>query len=219
MIRIFQVSDIHGNLEAAERIPMRAKELKADLIVVAGDITHFGGKEQAKEILEKISEAGIPIFFVSGNCDSPELLEWNPERINAVNLHGKLREFSGYTFMGVGGGSGKFGTLTELEESEFEKILESMRPAEGSKLILVTHSPPYGTEADYTGVKHIGSSAIRRFVERVQPILVCAGHAHEGRSITKLKDTVIVNAGPAKNGFCALIEVEDGDVDPQLLTL
>ncbi|MCD6341437.1 MAG: metallophosphoesterase family protein, partial [Thaumarchaeota archaeon] len=42
-MRIFQVSDIHGNLESAERIPKKARELRADLIVVAGDITHFGG--------------------------------------------------------------------------------------------------------------------------------------------------------------------------------
>ncbi len=217
-MRIFQVSDIHGSLEAAERIPVRARELKADLIVIAGDITHFGGIRSASEILKLISGAGLPIFFVSGNCDSRELLTWSPEDINASNLNGKVKEFSGYVFMGVGGGSGKFGTLTELEESEFEEILARCR-VNSSKLILVSHSPPYGTEADFTGVKHIGSTAIRKFVEEVKPILVCSGHAHEGRSITKLGDTVIVNAGPAKNGFCAIIDLEDGVVDPQLLTL
>ncbi len=216
-MRIFQVSDVHGSMENAERIPEKAKELKADLIVITGDITHFGGPREAEEILEIISEAGIPIFFVSGNCDSPLLLTWNPENVKAINLNGRIEKFSGYTFAGVGGGSGKFGTLTELEESDFEKILKNFKTTEN--LILVSHSPPYGTDVDFTGVKHIGSTAIRKFVEDFQPLLVCTGHAHEGRGITKIGRTIIVNAGAAKNGFCAIIDVDDGAVRPELLTL
>ena len=218
MMRIFQVSDIHGSLEAAERIPARARELEADLIVVAGDITHFGGVRSAAEILKIVAEVGLPVFFVSGNCDSRELLKWSPREINALNLNGRVEEFSGYFFFGVGGGSGRFGTLTELEESEFEEVLRRCK-ADPTRLVVVSHSPPYGTEADYTGVKHIGSTAIRKFIEEVKPILLCTGHAHEGRCITKLGDTVIVNAGPAKNGFCAVIDLEEGLIDPQLLTL
>jgi len=217
-MRILQVSDIHGNFESAERIPKKARELKADLIVVAGDITHFGGIKEAAEILEAISEAGLPIFFVSGNCDSPRLLSWTPKEINAINLNARIETFSGYTFIGVGGGSGKFGTLTELEEEEFEEILEKLS-SPSRALILVAHSPPHGTEVDFTGTKHIGSTAIRKFVEDVQPILMCTGHAHEGRGITKLGRTVIVNAGPAKNGFCAMIDVDDDVVRPELLKL
>ena len=216
-MRIFQVSDIHGSFEAAERIPEKAKELKADLIVIAGDITHFGSPKDAEEVLKIISEAGAPIFFVSGNCDPPSLLTWKPEAVKAVNLNGRIEKFSGYVFAGLGGGSGKFGTLTELEESDFEKVLENYRDLRD--LILVTHSPPYGTDVDFTGVKHIGSTAVRRFVEEVQPLLVCTGHAHEGRGITKLGRTVVVNAGPAKNGFCAIIDVDGENVRPELLTL
>ena len=129
-----------------------------------------------------------------------------------------METFSGYTFIGVGGGSGKFGTLTELEEEEFEEILEKLS-SPSRALILVAHSPPHGTEVDFTGTKHIGSTAIRKFVEDVQPILMCTGHAHEGRGITKLGRTVIVNAGPAKNGFCAMIDVDDDVVRPELLKL
>ena len=217
-MRILQVSDIHGNLEAAEKISHKASEANVDLIVIAGDITHFGGPSNALKMLERVSKSGLPIFFVPGNCDSPELLSWQPEGLNAFNLHGLSREFSGYLFIGVGGGSGKFGTLTELEEDEFEEVLKSFR-YKRDKPIVVTHSPPYGTEADYIGTRHIGSMAVRKFVEEAEPLLVCTGHAHEGRSITRLGNTIIVNAGPAKNGFCAIIEVEDFSVDPQLQTL
>ncbi|MCX8187948.1 MAG: metallophosphoesterase family protein [Nitrososphaeria archaeon] len=217
-MRIFQVSDIHENVESAEMIPERARALSADLILIAGDITHFGGISEAEEILGIISRAGLPIFFVSGNCDSRELLTWSPKKLNAINLNGRLEFFSGYSFIGVGGGSGKFGTLTELEEDEFEEVLNRFRVSPES-LILLTHSPPHGTEVDFTGAKHIGSTTIRRFIERVQPLLVCTGHAHEGRGIISIGKTVVVNAGPAKNGFCAIIDVDGDFVRPELLTL
>jgi len=216
-MRIFQVSDIHGSIEAAQRISERARELKADLIVIAGDITHFGGPRAAEEVLEPISAAGAPIYFVSGNCDSRELLSWQPDKLNAVNLNGRSVEFSGYVFAGAGGGSGRFGTLTELEEEEFEDVLGGFRRLQ--RLILVTHSPPYGTEVDFTGTRHIGSTAIRRFIEEVQPILVCAGHAHEGRAVIRIGKSVVVNAGAAKNGFCAVVDVEDELARAELLTL
>lgn len=217
-MRIFQVSDIHGNVESAEIISERARELKAELIVIAGDITHFGGISEAEEILKIVSRADLPIFFVSGNCDSRELLNWDPKGLRAINLNGKIEYFSGYPFIGVGGGSGKFGTLTELEEEEFEEVLSRFNVSPES-LILLTHSPPHGTEVDFTGTRHIGSLAIRRFIESFQPLLVCAGHAHEGRGITRIGRTVVVNAGPAKNGFCAIIDVDGSSVRPELLTL
>ena len=49
-MRIFQVSDIHGNLKVARKIPARARDLGADLIVIAGDLTHFGGREKARAV-------------------------------------------------------------------------------------------------------------------------------------------------------------------------
>lgn len=217
-MRIFQVSDIHGNIESAEWILERVRELKADLITIAGDITHFGGVKEAEEILEIILKARLPVFFVSGNCDSRELLTWSPRGLNAVNLNGRVEHFSGYSFIGIGGGSGKFGTLTELEEDEFEDILNRFNVS-SELLIVLTHSPPHGTEVDFTGIKHIGSTAIRRFIEKVQPLLVCAGHAHEGRGIIKVGRTIVVNAGPAKNGFCAIVDVDGDVVRPELLTL
>jgi len=217
-MKIFQVSDIHGRLDIAELIPERAEGLKADLIVIAGDITHFGGAEEAEEVLRIISRAKLPIFFVSGNCDPPDLLSWRPKELNAKNLHGSTQELMGVVFIGVGGGSGKFKTLTELEEEEFEEILRKFEDISGD-FVLVSHSPPWGLDVDFTGVKHIGSKAIRRVIEDRQPILMCTGHAHEGRGVAKLGRTTIVNAGPAKNGYCALISLEEGAVEVELLTI
>jgi len=217
-MRILQVSDIHGRLERVEEIVRKAGEVKPDLIVVAGDITHFGDLGDAEEILDKLSEAGARIFFVSGNCDPPEMLSWRPKNKLAENLHGKFVEFMDLAFIGVGGGSGRFGTLTELSEEEFEHILRGFADLP-EDFVLVSHSPPHGLEVDFTGSKHIGSRAIRKFVEERQPLLMCTGHAHEGRGVIRLGRTVIVNAGPARDGFCAVIELVDGSVRAELSTL
>jgi len=217
-MRILQVSDIHGRLKRVEEIVRKAGEVKPDLMVVAGDITHFGDLEDAEEILDKLSEAGVRIFFVSGNCDPPEMLSWEPKNKLAENLHGKSVKFGDFIFIGVGGGSGRFGTLTELSEEEFEHILRKFVDLSKNS-ILVSHSPPHGLEVDFTGSKHIGSRAIREFVEKRQPLLMCTGHAHEGRGVVRLGRTVIVNAGPARDGFCAVIELVDESVSAELSTL
>jgi len=217
-MRILQVSDVHGNFAAAERIGIKAREMGADLILVVGDLTHFGDEAVAEQILGKVSEADVPTLFVSGNCDPPELLKWQPKGMNARNIHASSAEVGGWRFFGVGGGIGKFGTLTELSEEDIERVLKGFGELKGD-FVLVTHSPPYGLDVDFTGTKHIGSKAIRSFIERFQPILVSCGHAHEGRGIVKIGRSTVVNAGPARNGYCASIELKSDDVKVELLTL
>jgi Icc-related predicted phosphoesterase len=52
-------------------------------------------------------------------------------------------------------------------------------------LVLITHTPPYGTLVDMTwsGV-HIGYHSLRDFVIEVQPLAVYSGHVHEAEGKT-----------------------------------
>ncbi len=67
--------------------------------------------------------------------------------------------------------------------------------------VFVLHSPPHGTRCDMIGARaHVGSRAIRAFVERHQPPLVLAGHIHESPRVSSsyrdiLGRTVAVNPG------------------------
>lgn len=70
------------------------------------------------------------------------------------------------------------------------------------KTIFVSHCPPYKTNLDYStkdryyyeGLKldkHLGSIAIRNFIESAQPILSLHGHIHESTSISgKFQDRI-----------------------------
>ncbi|WP_243678145.1 hypothetical protein [Vulcanisaeta distributa] len=88
----------------------------------------------------------------------------------------------------------------------------------GSRLILVSHYPPYGTSVDraWSGA-HIGSKSVRKFVEDIKPLAVLCGHVHESRGIDRLGNTIIVNPGPLANGYYAIINInDDGTVNAEL---
>ena len=67
--------------------------------------------------------------------------------------------------------------------------------------IFVCHTPPWGTRCDMIGAEaHVGSRALRAFVERHQPPLVLSGHIHESARVSAawrdaIGRTVVVNPG------------------------
>jgi len=79
-----------------------------------------------------------------------------------------------------------------------------------SKSIFLFHSPPYKTNLDRAALDgktfehvpldvHVGSIAIKRFIEERKPLLTMHGHIHESTSITghwkqKSDDTIMMNA-------------------------
>jgi len=83
-----------------------------------------------------------------------------------------------------------------------------------SKSIFLFHSPPYKTDLDRAALDgktfehvpldvHVGSIAIKRFIEERKPLLTMHGHIHESTSITghwkqKTGNTTMMNA--AHNG-------------------
>jgi hypothetical protein len=75
---------------------------------------------------------------------------------------------------------------------------------------MVSHTPPADTALDrIRSGKHVGSAAVRQFIESHHPDLVICGHIHESRGIDSLGSTVMVNCGPACDGSYALIELGD----------
>ncbi|MDY6972627.1 MAG: metallophosphoesterase [Thermodesulfobacteriota bacterium] len=98
-------------------------------------------------------------------------------------------------------------------EEDFVKILSETTPA---KTIYVTHTPPYNTALDiiHSG-EHVGSRAIRKFIDGAQPPLTLHGHIHEspsrsGKTFDILGNTISVNPGDSRGKLNAvLIDTED----------
>jgi Icc-related predicted phosphoesterase len=83
-----------------------------------------------------------------------------------------------------------------------EEDLEQLaRMSDPKRTLYVLHDPPWNTTLDvlYNG-QHIGSMAVRRFIEQRQPPLVLSGHIHEspkasGKILDRIGDTLCVNPG------------------------
>jgi len=87
------------------------------------------------------------------------------------------------------------------EKSIAEELDALPLPTGDHKLVVVIHSPPSDTGLDvlFDGT-HVGSRAVRRFIEKHRPILALHGHIHEapemsGSWIEHLGPTVCINPG------------------------
>ncbi len=209
-MRLFLASDIHGS---AGKLKSALERESFDLIILAGDLSN-GSIRDVRRILRGAKSFG-PVLFVPGNMDPPPLLEVE-EVEGCPNLHGRVRYFE-LKFGGLGGGNiSPFSTPIELGEEEIGDILSKL----GQVDVLVSHMPPYDTKLDVIrSGAHVGSKALREYIERVQPLLCVCGHIHESPGIDHIGRTVLVNAGPMMHGRYAVIEVRGDEVIPSLKIL
>ncbi|MFQ6076113.1 MAG: metallophosphoesterase [Candidatus Bathyarchaeia archaeon] len=209
-MKLLIVSDFHQNLHAVERARRKATLEGVDVIVVCGDLTHFGTISTAEEILKRFVGLEVVTLFVPGNCD-PKDLSKHSVIGGAYCLHGRYKTVDDLSFVGVGGSTPvPFPTEFEIGEDELTALLEEAYGEFNGdgRLVLVSHVPPKHTRLDliHFGV-YVGSVALREFIERRRPLLVVCGHIHERRGVDKINDTLIVNPGPAMWGLCALVEI------------
>jgi uncharacterized protein len=207
---IISLTDIHSHASAVSAL---GKQLRtADLVLLSGDITHFGHKREMAGMIGLIRGFNPSVFAVSGNCDYPDAEEFLTEE--KIGLNCLTREFMGFSFYGLSGSlpcPGK--TPNEYSEEEFEVFLRDLPSDKQLPQILVSHQPPYGTLNDQVapGV-HVGSKSIRKFIEINQPLICFSGHIHEGVGIDHIGKTAIVNPGPAGKGTFVRAEILNGQI-------
>lgn len=98
-------------------------------------------------------------------------------------------------------------------EEDFKKLKKLSNP---KKTIYAIHAPPFNTKLDVitTGV-HVGSKAVRGFIEKEQPLLTLHGHIHESPQMSgswkdKIGDTTCINVGssyPENKLNCVVIDI------------
>jgi Icc-related predicted phosphoesterase len=205
-MKILHLTDLHNNIWNLGTI---LHSENPDLVVLSGDLTHFGNSLDMQTIINSIKlEISVPLLAVSGNCDNPETIE-TLKALN-VSIENKIFEYQNFNFIGLGGSlpcPGK--TPNEYSEDDFNEKIQYIESKLGSDkpIILVCHQPPFKTKNDriINGI-HVGSKIIRRFIENYQPIICLTGHIHEGKGIDSIGKCQIINPGPYKNGHYATIE-------------
>ena len=223
-MKILAVSDIHGKYM---KIIEYLKENNVDLIILTGDITHFGPPELAEEIINEISSFDIPVLAIPGNCD-PINLYGNIDNSNAINIHGRSVTIKNIGICGFGGSNPTpFNTPLEFDEVEiYDEARKAMESIKNHKVTLfITHAPPIGTKTDILpSGDHVGSESIRRVIEEFQPTLNICGHIHESRAMDEVGETKVVNPGMLSEGHACMINIDDSDendikVNPEIIKL
>ncbi len=211
-MRLLVFSDIHGRTDAFGLIKDEFDE--ADLVVLTGDITHFGRTEQAQAILGRLRKFHQTILAVTGNCDYPEVETHFIQE--GISLHLRHTLAGGYDFTGISGSLPCPGaTPQEHTEDEYTSLFQEIRKsgADGIPMVLAMHQPPANTVCDRVkpGL-HVGSFSVRQFIESAQPLLCLCGHIHEGIGIDRIGKTILVNPGPFRSGQYAKISLEGKEV-------
>lgn len=209
-MRIVCIGDIHLAFRAIERL---GPELTAsDLAILTGDLTHFGEPADALRVVDAVRRHCPQVLAVTGNLDMLWVID--AFRAAGISLHGEGRRFGGLGVFGCGGSNiTPMDTPTEFEESQLTEILERgwASVADAERTIMICHTPPFDCRLDrLRNGTPVGSAAVRDFIERRQPHVAVVGHIHEGRGTDRVGATLVLNAGPLREGGYVVVE-DDGE--------
>lgn len=133
--------------------------------------------------------AGRKILGYSFTPPSPFLLkDWEKYDVSRYTEHGCISPEEGKRSVEISPNEKKYSTI--------KKDLELLTGSEDiSNAIILFHGPPYQTNLDRAALDgkvldhaevdlHVGSIAIKRFIEQRQPYITLHGHIHESARIT-----------------------------------
>lgn len=167
-----------------------------------------------------IAEEKVPadkiVIVTPGNDDIPELDAVIDKHERVINPLGRLvRLPMGYEVISMEySNPTPWNTPRECSEKELAKKLEVLVPlmsGNWGKVICNFHCPPYRTRLDLAPeldknlkpvyslgnpvYANVGSTAVKEFLEKHQPLLSLHGHIHEGGGIEHIGRTTAFNPG------------------------
>ncbi len=208
---ILAIADIHGRAERLAALAPQAAE--ADLILIAGDLTDFGGAAEATRVIAALGDAVQKTLAVPGNWDKKGARQ--AIEAGGLSADGRLVERGGALVAGSGGSPLRTGLMPyERKDSDIadslESCLEGWTGDGGRPLIALTHVPPRGTGADIRRGCHVGSAALRELFGAILPTLWVCGHIHESPCARESGSCLVVNPGSLHDGRYALVALEGG---------
>jgi len=201
-MRFLALADLHGrNTQLKDLI---SKAIPFDALLLAGDITNFGPPSSVIEIFDMVD---CPIYAVAGNCDPPEVVSVLDR--NHINVDGRVEKLGGFTLVGLGGSNPTpYDTPLEYTEDQLLQKMVDTTMGINRPSLLLSHVPPMGI-LDRTRFNTNGGSTVVRDFMSLFDLVVC-GHIHESPGIHK-GPPMVVNCGPAKNGYAVIIDFKDGE--------
>lgn len=180
------------------------------------------------EELAKYSKYGL--FGIIGNdCSKLDKHILKGEKV--FDLHEIPQVIDDFIFIGQEGASRDIqpalGYVLYSEKEIQNHLTQQIKGNKNKKIILLSHSPPYGildTAIRFSQGGSLGSSAIRKFIENNRVILNVCGHAHYmGGKTEKYGKCTVVNIAShddlGATGKIAIIDINKEKVDIELTEL
>lgn len=181
-----------------------------------------GTRGRPKVYWKKIAEVNPVVYALTGNMDPIEIRSLLEDKGISIHARGiALNERVALAGVGCSLPT-PFGTPSEVSE---ETLANWLKQAVADirhfpRTLLATHNPPLNTIADrLSDGRHVGSKAIRQFIEHSQPEVVVTGHIHEAIGEERLQKTKLINPGPLASGGYVIIQAENGELDAELRRL
>lgn len=212
-MRIVAIPDIHTRIENLHDIAQPIGN--ADILLLPGDMTNGGTNSVVamQKVLDILEPMNKHIYTVPGNMDTDEILEMTTQL--GINLHRRHIIVDGVAFCGLGGALPFFGKFVFSEAVLADYLNESISGLPvGMPFVLVSHQPPYGTVCDLIdNGEHVGSQAVRGFIEQHQPLACFCGHIHTGIGKDRIGNSVILNPGRfSESRRYAMAMIENGQL-------
>ncbi len=189
-LRILAAGDIHGDSSLTKMLAEKAEKEKADLVILAGDIT---SQIETKNLIKPFKDKNKQVLMLPGNWDSVATIDFLAEMYGMKNIHGYSINHNGVGIFGAGG--------VPSTKSDEKELLETLTKADSNlnkekvrKKIIISHTHARGTKSEFSGFE--GSSSLRKAIEKIQPDFFIHSHIHEAEGIEeKIGKTKVINVG------------------------
>jgi len=187
-LRILAAGDIHGDTKLAQKLAVRAKKEKVDLVILTGDITGF---IETENLIKPFLDRDKKVVFVPGNWDAPETSNFLSKHYGIKNLDNYYVKYKDVGIFGLGNP----GMLDIDSKEAFQKLSNNFEKIKNlEKKIMVTHLHAAGTKSELSGFP--GNKGIRKALDKFKPDLFISGHIHELEGVEeKIGKTRVINVG------------------------
>ncbi|MBT3298340.1 hypothetical protein HN385_05420 [archaeon] len=189
-MKFLTFADLHGDTGLLKKLVKRAKQDDIQFVLIAGDFTSFEANMRA--ILKRLNSINKPVYLIPGNHEeSKNYRETVKDYSNCEDVNKKALIIGDFIILSYGGGG------FAASDSDFREIARKWYGKyKGKKIIFMTHGPPYKTKLDLINDRYVGNKDYRKFIERMKPKLVIAGHIHENFGVVdEIDGTKLVNPG------------------------
>jgi len=169
---------------------------------------------------ERLADSPVPLYLIPGNDDEFTIDDaLNTPGYGPVNTDGKVVDIPGKLQLLSSGWSNNTPWATPREETE-EQLFDRLdalaqQVKDPRRAIFMIHVPPHDSGLDEAPLLDenlrptisagdvlrgpVGSTAVRRIIEKYQPALSVHGHIHESGGERRIGDTLSINPGSEAN--------------------